>query len=546
MRTFFVLLVLGLLSNSFIALRAQPAAEPSKKEEAKEPAKKELPPSLAIKIPDEPRFIDAATLVPQKLAARTTVRFEDKTLQDVVDWLKTQKINVHVDQKELAEANILLTEQLTERLDDEPIFVLLERLKARGIGWYDEEDVVQITNYNVAKNHLKTVPYILSDLFDAGYPRDRIAPTIVKTIRPQYWKAQPVLLGDVLFVRQNEELQQQVAGLLAALRQHGRRTVTSDLQAHEALRKKLDTPVTLKILDQPLAVAVTHLSNAAKCEIRLDLNSLREKKIRERAPVTIDAKDQKLKNLLRGMLAELKLTWMLRDGILWITTPSTAETQLVTAVYDVRDLCRDFGESTALEAAIVSQSRGPWDNKLFTGRIAFARPGVMVVYHTAEQQDEVLQLLENYRTALRNSKPRAAESQKDRTPVTYYYRVPTVIAEQFEKYLPATIKPETWKTEKQPQALGTIKFLATVPGLQDAKGAVLAKDGSAAERMLVIPYTTLAIEQTPDVHQEIADLLHKIERGNAPAASQPFDKKDDSGIGGTGGFGGGFFELPGK
>jgi hypothetical protein len=550
MRTYYLLFALGIVFVTPITLlRAQPAAaEQNKAADTKAPAKQELPPSLAIKIADEPRAIDTATLVPPKLAARATVRFDDKSLQDVIDWLKAQQIDVQVDQKELAEANILLSEQLTERLDNEPIFLLLERLKTLGLGWYIAEDQLQLTVYGAAKNQLNTVPYMLSDLFDAGYPRERIVSTITNTIRPQSWRSQPVVLGDVLFVRQNQAVQHEVAGLLSALRKHGRRTVISDLPAHEVLRKKLEEPITVKFRDIPLATAVAELSKAAQCEIRLDLVTLREKKVRDRAPVSADAKDQKLKNVLRGMLAELKLTWILRDGVLWITAPSTAETQLLTAVYDVRDLCRDFGESAALESAIVSQSKGPWDNKLITGRIAFARPGVMVVHHTQDQQDEVLQLLENYRTALRNSKPREQDSRKDRTPVTHYYRVPSVIAEQFEKYLPATIKPETWKNDKQPKAIGTIKFLATVPGLRDAQGKaiVTGMNEAAGDRLLVVPYTTLAIEQTPEIHQEIADLLYKIERGDAPVATQDGGSGLGGGLGGAGGFGGGFFSVPVK
>src|SRR5690606_33086007 len=102
-----------------------------------------------------------------------------------------------------------------------------------------------------------------------------------------------------------------------------------------------------------------------------------------------------------------------------------------TAVYDVRDLCRDSRESKALHEAIENQAHPEtWENIGGLGSISFPRPGVLVVFQTEQVHDAVLQLLENYRLALRASKPRVPKSSPQEI-VTRYYRMPTPMANDF-------------------------------------------------------------------------------------------------------------------
>ena len=64
----------------------------------------------------------------------------------------------------------------------------------------------------------------------------------------------------MLFVSQSPENHLQVAGLLQALRKHGRRTYIYDEPGHEKVRAALEKPVTLDLHDVPFSAAVEQLA----------------------------------------------------------------------------------------------------------------------------------------------------------------------------------------------------------------------------------------------------------------------------------------------
>jgi hypothetical protein len=347
----------------------------------------------------------------------------------------------------------------------------------------------------------------------------------------------------VAFVRQTEGQHREVAGLLAALRKHARRTFSLDAPQHAVLRAKLEQNVTFAFQETPLDAVVRELAQQTMADLRLDLDALRLAGVRDRTPITLELMDQSLSTALQAVLSDLNLTWTLRDGVLWITTRKDAEGFLKTAVYDVRDLCRDAGETAALRQALIGQTRGPWKTDTATGGvITFARPGVMVVRQTEQGLDEVLQLLENYRLALRASKPRQRGGVDPKEIVTRYYRLPAEIAAAMSPLLPQMIQPESWTSAERPKAQGAILHaLPSQSSLLNADGFEVVMDAPAAApdagRALLVKNTVLVIRQSREVHDEIATLFDKIQRGDveryldampAPAA---------------GGFGGGFFSI---
>ncbi len=529
----------------------QPPSE-AKTGGASQPA---APPSTAIVIADEPKTIDPAALLPAKLAAPVTVRFQDTSLTDVVKWIRDeQKVGVMLDTKSLAAANILLSEPVSDRLDNSPLYLLLDRLCAMELGWYMEDGMLHVTTSEVAAEHMTTVPYNLGDLIDAGYDAVRLTETITTVIDPTTWDGNGgpggvVALGDVLFVRNSEAIHRQVAGLLAALRKHGRRTLIADAPQHDMLRKKLDQPVTVSFHDMPFADAIAEIARKAQVDIRLDHAHLREAGVRERIPASLDLADQKLRIVLGALLREHSLTWILRDGVLWITSQEAADHTMRSAVYDVRDLCRDEGESNALEGAIESQSQGPWDVDGGIGSISFPRPGVMVVSHTEDQLAEVLTLLENYRTALRASKPRKRDAVDPKEVVTRYYRVQTEIVGDLVKLLKQTIQPQSWNRPEKPDAPGTIEVVTSTVDLLESSGRNVVADkpsGTGSPHALVVRNSVLIVRQMREVHESIAELIDKIEHGDVPEATGGGFGGGGLGGGGLGGggFGGGFFSMP--
>ncbi len=492
-----------------------------------------------VPIADEPKSIDPAELLDKRLSVIATVAFDETSLSDVAIWVQQQtKLNVILDVRSLENIGVLPSEPVTDALKDEPIYLLLDRLDRIGIGWRLSGAILYL-HASRDKSTVYTVQYNIGDLLDQKFKQDELKDAITSTVDPTTWNSAEiegaaVLLGDVLFVRQVSRTHRRVAGLLAALRKPARRILVDDAPQHAPIRIALDRPTSVQFKGKSLLAVVDEIAKTSRTDIRLDRIALKAAKISDRVPVTLEIQDQSLRTVLDLLVSQQRLSWLLRDGVLWITTRDVAEKGAKIAVYDVRDLCRNLDECSSLQDAIQQQSNpGSWEAASGTGIIAFATSGVMVVYQIEDRLDAVLTLLENYRLALRNSKRRISPDDDPESIETKYYRMPTAVAIDLEKVLPSLLAPETWKSEQQPSAKGNIRRIQSWDQPSSAK--VANRSGEPDKGIQVtIPYSVLVIEQKRLVHAEIPKLLTRIEHGDAMTMG---------GMGGMGGFGGGMFSV---
>ncbi|MFO0906418.1 MAG: hypothetical protein U0939_25660 [Pirellulales bacterium] len=512
-----------------LAQEAKPAVPPA----ATPAAVAAEPAPAAVKVADEPKAVDSATLVDPKLRQPATIQFQETSLADVLVWLQKQTgLNVTLDARSLESVGIDSNSPITDRLDNAPVHQLLDRLQRHKIGWTLQGGVLQLHAFD---DHvvLYNTQYNVGDLLDLKFDGEDLQSTLQHGITcitgwtDDGGAGDMVLLGDVLFIRQDSRTHRRISGLLAALRTPARRVLVDDAASHAGTRAALAKPVTVAFKSKPLGAAIDELTKNVGVDMRLDLLELRGMKINERTPITFELRDQSLQTTLDLMLANYQLSWILRDGVLWITTDDVAQGFLKTAVFDVRDLCPDSKSSELLKDAIERQADTPgWQDDGGPGQIEFAKPGIMVMQQTERGLDSVQELLENYRFALRNSKRRISAEEDPEAIVVKYYRMPTEVAEDLEKSLPTLLQPDSWKTEKQPAAVGTIRRLRSWSQPVAGEGET-NKTPTAA-------YSILVIEQKRKVHAEIPDLLHKIQHGDAQPAF-------GGGMGGMGGMGGGFF-----
>ncbi len=496
---------------------------------------------VVIEIQDGPSGIDPATTMPAGLAQRVTVRFDDASLREVVQWLREdQGQAVVLDRSALSDEGISISEPVTDQLDDHPLYLLLNRLRTLGVGWVMQEDVLHITSLSAAESdYLSTRSHSVGDLFDEGYEAERLLPAIER-IEPESWEnlggwGTIQLLGDVLFVYQNQRTHRRVAGLLAALREHGRRTLVSDPPQNQAIRNNLDRIVSADFHEIALSDAVANLAEQAEVDARLDRNQLRRYGLRGREPVSLSLEERPFQTVLRLLLAELQLRPVLNDGVLWITHADDAEAELIAAVFDVRDLCRNDQESRALKSAIEQQtSPDSWDVLGGPGGIEFPRPGTMVVSQSESVLDEVAQLLEQYRQALLGSKQRDRDA-RDAEVLTRYYKMHAAMAQSLHTLLPHLVASDSWAEPGRFGRPGTILMVDSGPEPLSIAGKPAAN--SAADANLIGEQAVLVIRHTRAVHREIEAVIHRVESGDGPL------EIEDAGSmgGGMGGFGGGFF-----
>src|SRR5262249_5994045 len=113
-----------------------------------------------------------------------------------------------------------------------------------------------------------------------------------------------------------------------------RRISPAEAKIREALRE----PTALEFFETPLSDVVDYLKDLHGIEVQLDLKALGDEGIAMETPVTLKMKGVSLKTGLRTMLDRIDLTYVIRDEVLMITTPSRAADELTTRVYPVADI----------------------------------------------------------------------------------------------------------------------------------------------------------------------------------------------------------------
>lgn len=111
-------------------------------------------------------------------------------------------------------------------------------------------------------------------------------------------------------------------------------------QKEASIKDILDQRMAFDFSEKPLASIVQQLGAQTGITIYLDARHLEEAGVNRDTPVTHAFSDIRLRTYLDLMLGELDLTYMVKDDVLFITTPEYAESpdRMVVRVYDCREL----------------------------------------------------------------------------------------------------------------------------------------------------------------------------------------------------------------
>ncbi len=109
-------------------------------------------------------------------------------------------------------------------------------------------------------------------------------------------------------------------------------------KAEERIMAELEDITSVEFVDEPLSSAIETLEQLHGIQIEVDQAALEEVGITTDAPVNKQLSGITLKSVLKLMLRDLQLTYIVDDEVLQITTPEKAEAETVTKVYPVADL----------------------------------------------------------------------------------------------------------------------------------------------------------------------------------------------------------------
>jgi len=105
------------------------------------------------------------------------------------------------------------------------------------------------------------------------------------------------------------------------------------------IQKRLRTPVMLDFTNEPLTAVLDTLSNLGDINIHLDPQALEEYGVDSNTPVTIRVRREiMLKSALNLILEPLRLTYVIKDEVLKVTSEQEREGEVHQVVYNVADL----------------------------------------------------------------------------------------------------------------------------------------------------------------------------------------------------------------
>jgi hypothetical protein len=175
----------------------------------------------------------------------------------------------------------------------------------------------------------------------------------------------------------------------------------------------------LQFTEEPLENIIDFLQAEYKIPILLDLPALEDAGLTSDMPVTARLKNMSLRSALRLLLKPTDLTYVLRNEVLLITTRDSAQSKLVTGIYDVRDLRQavrppnqpagasawaDYDELIGVLTECVSPET--WkENGGGRGNVRRIHPGILVVYQSPEVHSEIAELFDAVRQTLRHPIP---------------------------------------------------------------------------------------------------------------------------------------------
>lgn len=404
------------------------------------------------------RLDDRAVRIQAALAKSQSWEYIEQPLQDVAAHVGHElEIEVLLDIRALDDYGIDSATPITWRVGEISAKSFLRlMLSELDLTYVIRDDALWITTFEEAEARLITRVYRVGDIVDDGEVSDEPGPdydtliqAITSAIAPDSWDqvGGPGSIEGIygaLVVSQTEDVHEQLGDLLVTYRQL-RKSDASDKGAgvrpyflgqtlNENLETALDKPITVMFADAPLRDVADTLSAKLEVPIVLDARALEDYGIGTDQPVSGKFAELSLEVVLRRLLHELELTYVVRNEVISITTPEEVETQLTLGLYPVRDLVSSGSDDPAtfdfdglIDVITSTIAPDTWDEVGGPGSIEPLLPTPALLFaQTQDVHDQIAELLVTLRAAKSHESARKkAEGDSDKVTLRAYHLYPT-------------------------------------------------------------------------------------------------------------------------
>jgi type II secretory pathway component GspD/PulD (secretin) len=242
-------------------------------------------------------------------------------------------------------------------------------------------------------------------------------------------------------------------------------------EKEKEIEHKLIMPLSLNFKNTPFRQVVDDLRTWTGINIVVDKRALDEENISMDQPVVeMNLSAVSLKSALTNVLYQMRLTYVIEDEVLKITTEAHAKGRLVLKTYQVADLVIPVDDHSAPTAATYATMLGvPATDGTENHSMSTAGASPFTGQHSLPNGQPVSGSFSNQQ----NPSPSATVAQASKR----------TLEDTLIKLITNTIKPETWEASGGP---GTIDYFPL---------------GMA-----------LTINQTPDIQEQVQELLHALRR----------------------------------
>lgn len=179
------------------------------------------------------------------------------------------------------------------------------------------------------------------------------------------------------------------------------------LVGEAAIRGVLGKPAKLEFNELPFIDAIKQLSESQKIPIILDQEALDDNGLATDTLVNFKSKARMLQDDLDLLLSTLRLTWLIENDVLVVTTPEVAETRLSLVVYKLMGNVDTYDIEDDIIDAVEYES---WADVGGTATISVAAP-LLIVSQSAGTHEKILQ---KFGEILKPVPPESIKPQKRR------------------------------------------------------------------------------------------------------------------------------------
>ncbi len=482
----------------------------------------------------------AEAAVLRKLEEPTDVDFRDTSLLDALNELgKRHELQMDFDRPALADARV--------SLDQVKVTLALRGMRLRSVFslmleqfeliWMIQNGRFRITTMGVAWNAEIAEVHDVSDLLDqAALPDgdvDALIDLLTSSISPESWDEGNNIgierLPGALVVRQTQPMQEQIAGILAAIRttrQSPGGCIRID-PLPSAVTAAESRPMELDFDQVPLSEVLRFIAMTCEAPVFLDKKGLEDAGVDEGLMISYQCANKPLAIALDEMLGAIDLGWTERNDVIYVSTSERIENTSTIAVFGLGDLFQHLetlDRDTLIDAITSAIEPESWDEVGGNGSIEWF-PQLLVV----AQQPRILRKIEKLLDDMRKV-PACQRPMESTTPTFKVYGVQRVSAQALADLIPAWIEPTSWSSGGGEGTIAGLDALTAAdhddeelpsPPERSQKNDTSATDGGSDRQALAqfgpAPPNLnadadgwLFVRQTPTVQKQIEKLLRDM------------------------------------